>query len=202
MHELEKAFIDLLRNHIPIENSKIYAGSRYIPRDITPCITINLADESFIKRDYIELNHTQYIRKRYNAELWINLWCNTEEERQNLINNVRNRILQAEANHYTTCKHYNADQCDKTENTCEALTSNNGRANKKQCPNLSHYVSFFKQNNIPKRTFKIISVTNQDELDVSETILRTIFRLNMDYYMFYGIGGRLFNSITINEDLL
>lgn len=203
MHVLEKAFIDLLRNHLTLTNDKIYAGSRYIPRDITPCVTVVLADESFIKRDYIEINNIQNIRKRYNAELWINIWCNTEEERQSLIDEITLRINQAEANHYTTCTYHSQEnKCNKTMNDCEALTSQNGRANKKQCPHPDNYESFFKRNNIPKRTFNINSITDLDELDTSETLLRTIFRLNMNFYSFYPIGGRLFNSIDISEDLL
>ena len=45
-------------------------------------------------------------------------------------------------------------------------------------------------------------MTDLDELSESETVLRTIFKLNMQYYKFYPIGGRLFDSITFNEGLL
>ena len=203
MHVLEKAFIDLLRNHIDIHNSKIYTGSRYISKDITPCITLLVADERFIRRKYVEINTIEYIQKRYNAELWINIWCQTEEERQQLITQINNRILQAEANHYTTCAHYQLDEtCNITGEECEALTSTNGRAVKNQCPNLEIYQSFFKLNHIPKRTFHISSITDLDELDLSEPLLRTIFKLEMDYFTYYEIGGKTFEDFIVSEELL
>lgn len=204
MHELEKAFIDLLRGNLTISDNKIYTGNRYSPKDITPCVNVLVADEGLIKQKYIEIDNVQYISKRYNVDLWINVWCNLEEERQTLITEVNNRILQAEANHYTTCANFNpsSHNCSETMEECEALTLQNGRANKNQCPNLHNYQSFFRQNNIVKRTFTINSITDLDELDSSETILRTIFKLNMDYYTFYRIGGRTFDSIKISEELL
>lgn len=204
MHLLEKAFIDLLRDNLSIENSKIFTGNRYRPKDISPCVTISLADENLIKQKYVEIDNVQYISKRYSADVWINIWCNTEEERHTLSSEINNRILQAEANHHTTCANFNFQNkyCSKTDETCDALTSQNGRTNKSQCPKLQDYQSFFKQNNIVKRTFAIQSVTDLDELDSSETVLRTIFRLNMEYYAFYEIGGRTFDSIKISEGLL
>lgn len=204
MHKLEKAFIDLLRGHLTVQDNKIYTGNRYRPSDITPCVNVSLADESIIKQKYVEIDNVQYISKRYSADLWINIWCNTEEQRQTLITEIHNRILKAEANHYSTCTNFNPvnSKCNATMNECETLNTLNGRTNKEQCPNLDNYQSFFKQHNIVKRTFSINSVTDLDELDSSETILRTIFKTQMEYYTFYSIGGRTYDSINIREELL
>ncbi len=205
MHVLEKAFLDLLRNHISmIPPAKIFAGSKYSPQDNSPCITLNLADESFIRDRYVEIDNIQHIQKRYNADLWINLWCNSEEERTDMINDTTRRINEALANHYTTCSHFNRDDdiCIKTSRVCESLNSQNGRANKKQCPQIQLYESFFTRNHIPKRTFCIDSITNLDELELTQPLLRTIFRLNMDYFTYYPIGGRVFEDYAIDEGLL
>lgn len=200
MHILEKAFIDLLRNHLPISNDKIYTGNRYRPKDISPCVNLLLADETFIRRRYVEIDNIQYIQQYYSAELWINIWCNTEEQRQELITSVDTRIKQALANHYSTCHHYNYDDkiCSKTNETCEALTSQSNRAFKKQCPDLNKYQSFFNYNHIPKRTFNC-HVNDLDELNISEPLLRTIFKLNMNYYNYYEIGGRTFTDLCFEE---
>ena len=156
MHVLEKAFIDLLRNNLCISNDKIYIGNRYRPKDITPCVNLVLVDENFIRRRYVEIDNIQYIQQYYSAELWINVWCNTEEERQELINRIDTRIKQALASHYSTCSNFNHEEriCSITDETCEALTSQSNRANKKQCPDLTKYQSFFNYNHIPKITFK------------------------------------------------
>lgn len=205
MHVLEKAFLDLLRNHISItEPAKIFVGSKYSPQDNSPCITIKLADESFIKRRYVEKSHVQHLQKRYNADLWINLWCNTEEQRSSMISDTAECINRALANHYTTCSYFDIsdDSCKHTSEACESLNSQNGRAAKNQCPKLELYESFFSRNHIPKRTFHITSVTDLDELDLTQPLLRTIFRLNMDYHTYYRIGGKVFEDYTIDEELL
>lgn len=203
MHVLEKAFIDLLRNHLCVSNDKIYTGNRYRPIDISPCVNLLLADERFIRRRYVEIENTQYIQQYHSAELWINIWCNTETERQELINQIDTRIKQALANHYTTCSHYDyqEQQCSEINDTCEALTSQSNRANKKQCPDLTKYQSFFNLNHIPKRTFNY-NVTDLDELNISEPLLRTIFKLNMNFFTYYKIGGRTFTDVCFEEELL
>ena len=202
MHILEEAFITLLRNHLPIHNKYIFAGSRYIASDITPCVSVQVPHESSIRRAYVEIDHVQHLRRLYDADVWVNIWCNTEEERTSLINAIELRFNQLEASHYTTCSNFNDDWCSKLDNECEVLTSNTGRANKGQCPNIENFTSFFETFNIPQRTFNVNSMTDLDERDESETVLRTIFKLNMQYYKFYPIGGRLFDKINFNEDLL
>lgn len=201
MHVLEKAFIDLLRNHLTISNDKIYTGNRYRPRDITPCVQLLIADEQFIRRRFIHIENEEYVQQRYNAELWINIYCNSEEQRQNLIEEIQLRINQALANHYTTCQNYNNGKCGETMNACEALDSQSHRANKNQCPNLELYTTFFDKNNISKRTFHINSITDLDELEISESLLRTIFKLEMDYFQYYKIGGRNYMDYEISESI-
>ena len=198
---LEETFIDLLRGNLCVSNDKIYTGNRLKVEDESPCVQINLADENSIRRTYVEINCKQYIKKEYSAELWINIWCNSEEQRKTLINQIENRINQALANHYTTCPYYTeGNNCSKTNETCEALTSQGYRANKKQCPKiLERYHSFFKYNNISKKTFKVLSRTNLDDLTLSEILLRTIFRLGMNYYKYYEIGGRPLKNFHIIE---
>lgn len=202
MHILEKAFIDLLRNYLPLSNGKIYTGNRYKPEDMSPCVNLLLANENFIRRRYVEIEHKQYLQQEYNAELWINIWCNAEEQRQELITAVDTRIKQALANHYTTCTNYNNDECicSITNESCEALTSQSSRANKNQCPDLTKYQSFFNYNHILKRTFNS-TVNDLDELNISEPLLRTIFKLNMNYYNYYEIGGRTFTDFCFEEIL-
>lgn len=199
MFAIEKAFMELLK---PTTDIPIVV--KYTPLDYTPCITIQQVDETFQRREYVEIHNEQYIRKKYSSDIWINLWCNNEKERHLLIELIQNRIFQAEANHYTTCNHYNFEdeRCSVLESKCEALTRNTNRTNKEQCPHLDIYQSFFKTNHIIKNSFHINSITNLDELDIAEPILRTIFKINLDYYQYCHIGGRVFENIRLKEELL
>ncbi len=204
MKLMEKAFYDLLQDNISYDGSVVDCILGYAPIDETPCITIITADEIFIRRRYAEINHIQQIQKRYRDNVWINIWCNTNKQRVKITEQVQNRILQAEANHYTTCSNYNhkTTYCNVLKRECEALTSNKPRANKNQCPNSNIYESFFKQNNIIKNTFCIDSITDLDELDISNVVLRTIIKLKMDYYTYYPIGGKLYENIEFTGDLI
>lgn len=204
MHILEEAFITLLRNHLPIHNKYIFTGSRYIASDHTPCVSVQVSDESYIRKSYVEIDHVQHLRRLYSADVWVNIWCNTEEERTSLINAIELRFNQLQTSHYTTCSNFifGDNLCSKLDSECEVLTSDSGRANKGQCPNLDNFTSFFETFNIPQRTFNVNSMTDLDERNESETVLRTIFKLNMQYYKFYPIGGRLFDEINFNEGLL
>ena len=46
------------------------------------------------------------------------------------------------------------------------------------------------------------SITDLDELEPSQSILRTIFKLEMDYFKYYTIGGRTYDTFEIAEVLL
>lgn len=206
MFKMEYAFLQLLKNNILYNNTLIPVVRRNLPLDFTPCITISQADEVFIKREYADINKKQYLKKTYSADIWINIWCTTEEERQSIIEQIETIILEAESNHYKHCKHYNKSThiCETLNSECEARTINNGRTIKHQCPDKveNDYTSFFMNYNIYKNTFKIQSITNMDELETTQPILRTIFKLGMEYWKFHEIGGTTYNSFEISEELL
>lgn len=206
MFPMEKALWILLQNNISHNETIIPLYRKYHQIDKTPCITITQADEYFLKRRYVEINEKQYLQKRYGSNIWINVWCNIEKERQSIVKNIENRILQAESNHYTTCQYYDKTNnlCSYLNRTCETLTVENGRSIKGQCPfpENNNYSSFFKTNNIIKNTFEIDSITNLDDLDKTGVVLRSIIKLNMEYYKYHQIGGRVFNDVKINEDLI
>ena len=201
MFPMETAFLKLLSNHLTYDNTIIPFVKNYAEVDRTPCFTINQADERFIRRRYVQIDGAEYLRKRYNSDIWINIWCNDEKQRHTLMKQINHRILQAESNHYSTCSHYKDDSCELLESTCEALTHNTGRTGKQQCPNLDNYQSFFQKHHIIKNTFRIESVTDLDELDPTGQILRTIFKLNMDYYHYHKIGGAPFDEFELETTI-
>lgn len=203
MFILEKALIILLRGYLNIPEDKIFTGSRHRPIDRTPCITIQQATEVQIGREIIP-GKTEVIQTKNNVEVWINIWANTEEERNSLLSQVETRIFQALANHYTTCDNFNERHCNFLDGECEALTVINGRTAKNQCPypHKNQYTSWFKKYHIIKPSFTISGRQDMDELDLSQPVLRTLIKLDMDYYRNYGLGGHELEDIIIDEELL
>lgn len=206
MYPMERAILNLLKGEISFDSMNIPIVRRLKPIDQTPCITIQQAAETQLSRRYLSKNDSQLIGLKNNAEVWINIWCDTEEQRHSIINQVTKRIFQALGNHYTTCAHFNKDNhnCNMLNCECKALTIDNGRSIKGQCPYPKeyNYCNWFRHYRIVKNSFKISGRHDIDELDIAKPVLRTQIQLDMDYYLTHDLGGRLFEDIKINEDLL
>ena len=203
MYALEKAVIDLLRNHLSISNDKIFTGSRYKPSDVTPCVTVNQASEVQVSTRQMP-GPEEIIQSEFDVQIWINIWCDTEEERTQLIDEIELRIFQALADHYTACANYNEGECTFLEEDCATLNIINGRTAKNQCPypHDYHYCSWFKQNRIIRRTFAVNGKQDLDELDLSKPVLRTIIKVDMNYYKLHNIGGHKIGNLIVDEELL
>ncbi|WP_458454182.1 hypothetical protein [Methanobrevibacter sp.] len=204
MFPMEKAVWDLLNGNIKFnDNNVISLVRRLTSEDETPCITIRQAAEVQLAREIIP-SKTEVIQTINNVEVWIDIWANTEEERDSLRLQVERRIFQALANHYTTCDNFNKGQCNFLDKECEALTVTNGRTAKNQCPypNENQYTSWFKKYHIIKPSFTISGRQDMDESDLSRPVLRTLIKLDMDYYLNYDLGGHELEDIIIDEELL
>ena len=199
----EKAFIDLLRGNLSISDDKVFTGNRYKPMDVTPCVTVNQASEVLVSTKQMS-GPAEVIRLEYEVQVWINIWCNTEEQRTTLIDEVETRIHQALANHYTTCARYDCGECTFLEAECAALNIINGRTAKNQCPypNTYGYRSWFKKNQIIKRTFEIDGKQDMDELDLAKPVLRTLIKVDMNYFKIHTIGGHPIGKLIVDEELL
>lgn len=204
MFPMEKAIWNLLKNSIYYDNEIVLPLIRRLTsQDETPCITIQQASEVYISGKRIP-NANEIIELKNNAEVWINIWCDTEEQRNSLVNQVETRIFQALANHYTTCARYDDGDCTFLEKECATRNVTNGRTAKCQCPypNDYDYCSWFKQNQIIKRTFAITGKQDMDELDLAKPVLRTIIKVGMNYYKCYNVGGHEIGNLIVNEELL
>ena len=172
-------------------------------RDKTPCITIDQASDMQVKRDY-RTDSTQRIILEHNAEIWINIWCDTEEERHMILSQIRLLFFKALGNHYSLCSHYNDGTCTFLERECEALTVTNGRSAKSQCPHPheNDYTSWFSEHHIVKNTFRLSAIAEMDELDVAEPLLRTLIKFDLNYIISHDLGGHVATDLRFEDDLL
>lgn len=201
MTQMEEAFYTLLNTHITYDNQETPILLGYPEIDTTPCITIQTADTTFQKREYVEVDQVQYIRKTYLDDLWINIWCNTNHERLSLVEQVQKRFLLAESNHYSTCYNYKPDtmECEAIHEECLSKTLNNHRSHKQQCPDLTIYKPFFRHNHIIKNKSYLNSITSLDELNVHEPVLRSIIKLRITYQTYHRIGGETYANLKMES---
>lgn len=199
---MEKAILKLFQKRVFNNGKRIPVIRRNKPVETMPCLTIEQSGNTFQKRDVVNTSK-QFLRLKYSSEIMLNVWCNSEEERNDIVNQIHEILFKALSNHYEICSNFNEGECSYLGRECEALTIENGRSFKGQCPfpEKNNYSSFFKTNNILKNTFEFYGESDIDELNINPPVLRTLIRLRMDYYVYHCIGGELFDSIEI-EDFL
>ena len=205
MYPMVNAFYQILKGRIKINEQPVKVVHRLKSRDQTPCLTIEQAAEIQLKRDY-RTDNTQRLIFENNVEIWVNIWCDTEEERHTMISQIKLLFFNALGNHYSLCSHYNEtdNSCDFLNNTCEALSINNARAFKHQCPHpkKNDYTSWFKKYHIIKNSFKLSGIQDMDELDIAEPLLRTLIKFDLNYITSHNLCGKVPEDLIIDEDLI
>lgn len=196
---------------------------RPYPIDKTPCITIDnssgtsIYEKQIINKDLpINEDHPQYVpggkniisqqvmRTERSITLELNCWCDTEHERQEIIDKIQELFIKADTDHYTYCANYNDNYCSSLEMTCRATTMNNGRTVKKQCPKPKQfgYINVFTLYDIIRSTFDVEPAYDLDDYSTTEPVLRSIIKVTFNYYDYKVIGGAISQKIKIHEELL
>ena len=52
-----------------------------------------------------------------------------------------------------------------------------------------------------KRSFRLSGISEMDELDVAEPVLRTLIKFDLNYIMSHDLGGIVATDLTIEDDL-
>lgn len=191
--------------------------------DVTPCITISTIQSKYqndkkiysdkypLKKDH-PLYEKDNPRKLYPQEvveqtkkiiLQINLWCNNEKQRYIIGKNIQQQLNYVLNHDYTYCINYDSEtkKCKYLNETCKSINNTNSRGIKRLCinPNAYNYKNIFIANNI--HNVNIDTEFSLDELDKNPPILRTIYRINLDYIEKFVRGGNPTNNIFIELEL-
>lgn len=189
--------------------------------DHTPCITIDDSSNTrnlgkyFTNKDMpLPVNHPQYnqeepdklwsqqvIAEKRGIDIDINIWCNTEDEREEIINQVRTLFYLAQSDNYRFCQQYNKEtgKCSTLDTTCPSCnTPTDKRGAKYQCinPEEYKYANIFTTYDIVRASFDVEPAYNLDEMDHENMILRSVIRVSCDYYDYHRIGGKISESIS------
>lgn len=211
MQLMEEAVYKLLNGKIVYNNTDVPVLTRYQPLDNKPCITISQTSNSDKGQSYkgqynlpLPTSHPQYdsnnpsklypqqvLRDTYESGLQVNLWCDTEEERDSIVKQLHLEFKHLLTDYYTQCVNYHNGECSTINMACPVNTKINHHTIKGQCPNPTKYNY---QGLLEKYYIQPISVTinqgfNQDELDNTPPLLRTIIQVNMTYYTYHTLGG-------------
>ena len=196
---------------------------RPYPIDKTPCITIDNSSgtstyEKLVTNEDLPIpeDHPQYIpgekniisqqvvRTERGITLEISLWCDTEHERQEIIDKIQELFKKADSDHYMYCANYHENYCNSLEMTCMATTMDTGRTVKKQCPKPIQfgYKNVFTLYDIIRSTFDVEPAYDLDDYTTTQPVLRSIIKVTFNYYDYNRIGGAISQNIKIHEELL
>lgn len=194
---------------------------RSYPLDKTPCVTIDdsggsttltkhftnkplpLPNNHPQKKDYPKPIPQQVLVDKRQSTIQVNVWCDTENEREHINNQILNLFYQAQTDHYRFCKQYTENGCKTLHEPCKAKHGKDKRGIKNQCPlpYTYHYCNLFTRYHIIRPTFNIENPFCLDDLSTERIVLRSVFKISMVYYDYYNVGGNLVNDLILSDEL-
>ena len=219
------AILRVLQGNIKINDNDVRLIQAPPETDNTPCITIDdsggtrMLGKWFTNKDLPLLQgHPQYdpqdpgklysqqvIVEKRGIDLDLNIWCNTEDERESIINQIHYLFYLAQSDHYSYCINYDKENgnCKTLEDTCPSLTSlEDMRGVKQQCINPSEYgyQNIFTTYDIVRASFDVEPAYPLDDLNTETMTLRSVIRVSCDYYDYHRIGGKISETISYQGD--
>ena len=218
-----QAIYRVLYGNVMVENKGIPVVKQSYPYDKTPCITLDdsggvttISKKITNKKLLLKSSHPQF--ELYHKELVgqqvicetksttinINIWCDTERERESICKQVLNLFYKAQSDHYMFCSKYDNGYCSYLENECEAILDNTIRSVKNQCPYPYDYkyMNIFSRYDLIRDTFHVETPFSVDDLSQKKPILRSVMKVYTNYKDYYNIGGAISQNIEFDEDLL
>lgn len=219
-----KAIIEILQGRIILEDSTdVRIVKREYPIDKTPCVTMDnsggtaIIQKHITNKDYrLSESHPQYdpnnpektisqqvIREERSIDVELNVWCDDEDQREEICNKIADLFYKVQSDHYTFCQNYNNGNCLTLDNEC-AVTQLSYRGIKSQCPKPKeyHYKNIFNTYDIIRASFDVAPSYILDDLTTTPPVLRSIITVSFSYYEYYNIGGAVSEHLHVDEELL
>lgn len=219
-----QALLKILHNNVILnDGTVIKVIKRPYPQDMTPCITIDnsggtaIIQKNITNKEYIiPADHPQYdsndpsqtisqqvIREERRISLELSLWCDTENQRDEIAAKVMELFYKVQSDYYKFCKNYDNGNCLFLDGKCQ-VNSSSGRGVKQQCPKPTEYdyENIFKQYDIIRATFDVTPPYILDDLTTNPPTLRSIIEVTFSYYDYHKIGGAVSERLTFNGELV
>ena len=220
-----KAIRRVLFDNVYYNNEIVPVIKRTYPKDETPCITVDDSGGSaFMERQILDvpcvlqnthpcfdveepfkLHPQQVLRETHYGTITVNVWCDDEFMREDLIRQVELLFHQAQSDYYLFCDNYHDGECAGCNGPCMALLQKEDiRGVKGQCPNpeLYHYKNIFTTYNLIRSSFIMEQPFTLDDLSRTEPVLRSVFKIRTGYYVYHIIGGLISDKVTSDANVI
>lgn len=225
MIPLVKAIRRILFDNVFLDDEIVPVKKRTYPYDETPCITIDdsggsaFMERHIVNEDYpVNPNHPLYdpeepfrkfpqevLREVHQGTVTVNVWCDDEFQREDLIKQVESLFKQAQSDYYRFCDNYRDGECAGCGGPCMVdLTQADLRGVKGQCPNpeLYHYSNVFSTYNLIRSSFIVDQPFSLDDLSKTEPVLRSVFKVTSGFNVDHVIGGIVSNRLVNNTSVI
>ena len=210
MNKPIQLIVEVLHGNVLINDSPVKLVKQASPIDQTPCITIDdsggaVVLQKHITNKLVNGEPVQVLRERKNTTIQIQVWCDTEKERETITNQITQLFNRVQTDHYMYCQQYNNGECETLEKECQARNNTtNKRGAKQQCPYPTkyQYSNLFSKYDIIRNTFNLEPPFTLDDTTTKQPVLRSIYKLTMTYHTDYIIGGNTIHDLKPGEELL
>lgn len=185
MNPFESFLVEMLQGKIVYEDGIVEVRREFQPpMDNLPCITLdtNISDNTVDYRRSLVGGESLIFHRVANIN--INLWCNTEDERENISEQIRKLYTRLLNHDYIFCTQFVDGRCASIKRVCPASTmGDNARALKRQCPlpEVYGYEWLAKKHGIFNGTLIIEPPFTMDENENNPPLLRNVFEASCEY---------------------
>ncbi len=190
MNNFERYLVDLLQGNITYNNKNVELRRTFQKQSELPCITLEISSINTVQV-HRELGTTDNLVYERSCEANLNLWCNTEDERETISSQILNCFYKEHIGHYMYCSNYENGNCTNIDEPCLATTVETGRTVKGKCPNPVNlgYQSLTTKHDIISGTVNIEAPFMLDEVGEHPPLLRNVFKCEAAYYEVIPVGG-------------
>lgn len=202
MNQLEAYLVELLQERI----DGVYVRREFLPdSDHLPCITLDTGSgvrTEQVSRWVTDVETTVY--ERY-AHVNINVWCNSEEEREYITGMILLLFHLEQQHHYTYCTNYNKNtgNCSYLDASCPVPNKDTVVTIKNKCPDPYKYghETLSMKHRIIQGSINIEPPMRMDETDRHPPLLRSILEAEASYYEFMPVGGHVVEEYVYKDPL-
>lgn len=202
MNKFEQYLVELLQGNITYDNNNIEVRKQFSNEPSLPIITLDISPGITTQYMYRGFDTKERLKYYRHANININIWCNTEDERESINNQILELYYKERNNHYMFCTQNTNNICGYDNNTCHTINNNtNYQAVKYRCPDAETYgyESLATKYGLVHDTVLFELPFDMDETDKHPPLLRSIIRASSDYVETVSSMGKPMGDITYDN---
>lgn len=221
MNTLKDMLVEILRGRLWFDDAEVPVLGRYYPLDRTPCVTMDDSSGTLVvdKRKVtlflpLDPGHPQFdpdhpgalhpqecLSERKKSKIKVSVWCDNEKQRQDICNDIKLLLYQAETHHYRFCRRFDDGVCETLGEECKAIADMYKRGVKNQCPRPRkyRYRGVLHDFRIVPKSFVFHEPYSLDELEEKPPVLRSVFEVEAGFTDYYNIGGNTLEHMYLGD---